>query len=393
MNHDVFGWNVRLKRVLKNIKNSKKISRKNKEAILRFYKECITAGITKGRTAKYLHDLKLISTRWTKKDYEEMTKEDIKDIIIELENYRTKEGKPYSEASKCSFKLTLRKLFQILRGFDWKSKEYPPEVDWLSIRRKNNNNKLPDDILTIQEVRKLVEASKNDKERAFVSVLYESGCRIGEMLALRIKHVQFDEYGAKLVVNGKTGARRVRIVESSHNLERWISKHPESNNPNAWLWINRVGKPMTWKSAWRLLKSLKKRAGIKKAVNPHNFRHSRATHLANKLTEAQLRMHFGWVKGSNMPEIYVHLAGRDVDDALLEYYGIAGKTRICHKCKTSNPIENQYCKNCGVALNKKAKETILRESIETEEANKVLNKLVQNEEFRELLEKWIRKVA
>lgn len=43
----------------------------------------------------------------------------------------------------------------------------------------------------------------------------ESCCRIGEILSLKIKNIQFDEYGIVLTVNGKTGMRRVRIIDSA----------------------------------------------------------------------------------------------------------------------------------------------------------------------------------
>ena len=56
-------------------------------------------------------------------------------------------------------------------------------------------------------------------------------------------------------------------------------------------------------------------AGIEKPVDPHHFRHSRATYLANYLTEAQMCEWFGWVRGSRVPGRYVHLSSRDIDRA------------------------------------------------------------------------------
>lgn len=60
-------------------------------------------------------------------------------------------------------------------------------------------------------------------------------------------------------------------------------------------------------------------------MNPHNFRHSRATYLANFLTEAQMKEYFGWQQDSKMAGVHVHLSGRDVDNALLRVYGIENK--------------------------------------------------------------------
>jgi len=47
--------------------------------------------------------------------------------------------------------------------------------------------------------------------------------------------------------------------------------------------------------------------------------------MANYLTEAQMNAYFGWVQGSDMPSIYVHLSGRDIDDAILKANGVREK--------------------------------------------------------------------
>jgi integrase/recombinase XerD len=47
--------------------------------------------------------------------------------------------------------------------------------------------------------------------------------------------------------------------------------------------------------------------------------------MANYLTEAKMNAYFGWIQGSDMPSIYVHLSGRDIDDAVLKANGIIEK--------------------------------------------------------------------
>ncbi len=155
-----------------------------------------------------------------------------------------------------------------------------------------------------------------------MACLYETGCRIGELLFLRLKHAVIDQYGAQLRVSGKTGARRLRIILSVPYLTAWLNRHPQKEEPSARLWCNSKGRVMSYGGMRSMLDRLGRRAGVKKALNPHMFRHSRATHLANHLTEAQMKEYFGWVQGSDMASIYVHLSGRDVDHAILKLYGI-----------------------------------------------------------------------
>jgi site-specific recombinase XerD len=251
--------------------------------------------------------------------------------------------------------------------FKWlrKSEEYTEEVKWIKPRLKNGK-KLPEEILTIEEVTKIAEAAENPRDRAFVLVLYESGCRIGELLPLKMKNVQFDENGAILLVNGKTGRRRVRIIVSSSALANWLEHHPFKNNPEAFVWIvmgtrNRYGM-MSYAAIAEMLRKLAQRAGINKKVNPHAFRHARATHLASYFTEAQMKEFFGWVQSSDMAAIYVHLSRRDVDKALLKLHGLANeessqenllKIKVCPKCKEKNDNLCQFCKKCGTPLEMK----------------------------------------
>ena len=100
-----------------------------------------------------------------------------------------------------------------------------------------------------------------------------------------------------LIVNDKTGSRRIRIITSVPVLASWIENHSLRDDPDAPLWINLSTRNryhiLTYEGAKAVLKRTAKRAGLKKRIYPHLFRHSRATRLANALTEAQLKKLFG----------------------------------------------------------------------------------------------------
>ncbi len=109
----------------------------------------------------------------------------------------------------------------------------------------------------------------------------------------------------------------------------------------------------------RLLNELAVKAGIKKAVNPHAFRHSRATFMAKRLKEPEMREFFGWGKDSEMPATYVHLSGRDIDDSVLAIYNIkeASKSQepvikqwTCQRCQEANEPASKFCKKCGLPI-------------------------------------------
>jgi integrase len=273
--------------------------------------------LSTARVIKFLQGLIYIG-KWLDKDFERATKKDIQNLLGEIER------KNYSEWTKHDFKVIIKKFWRWMKDKD----DYPEEVKWIKTTVKNNNHKLPEDLLSEEEVKKMVESCNNFRDRALISFLYESGCRAGELLSLQIKHIQFDGIGASAIFpKGKTGARRVRLISSAPHLKLWIENHPKKNNPNAPLWVGlgTVGrnKPLNYPSVRKLLRDVGERAGVKKRINPHNFRHSRATYLASHLTEAQMKEYLGWVQGSEMASIYVHLSGRDTDKAIEEkVYGI-----------------------------------------------------------------------
>jgi len=213
----------------------------------------------------------------------------------------------------------------------------------------------------------MAETADNLRDKALILVLYDSGCRIGEILTLQLKHVQFDKYGAVLVVDGKTGQRRVRLIMSAPKLHQWIENHPLRNDNEAPLWVtigtNSRGTPIKYPSALDHIRNIARKTGIKKRVYPHLFRHSRATHLANALTEAQMKQYFGWTQASDMASTYVHMSGRDVDGAFMKANGMDvpndGKPVLmqavcCPRCKVQNSPDAKFCSGCGMCIDAKA---------------------------------------
>lgn len=165
-----------------------------------------------------------------------------------------------------------------------------------------------------------MNAAISPRDKAYIITLYESGARIGEIGSLQIKDVIFEERYTALMLQGKTGTRRTIVVVATPRLNIWIQNHPFKNDPEALLWVsmgtvNRF-KAMSYPALVKVLKVTAKRDELGKRVTPQTLRHSRATFLATKLTEAQMNIIFGWKQGSDMPSIYVHLSGRDVDDAI-----------------------------------------------------------------------------
>jgi integrase len=269
----------------------------------------------------------------------------------------------YSESTLFLFKHHVKRFLRYCHNGNLETADKVGVLD--CIRYRPPKQDFRKEILTEQEVRRLIDACETQRDRALIHTLYESGCRAGELLGLRIKDIQFDEYGCIALVKGKTGPRRIRLIDATPDLQLWVNMCPDRENQDAPLWPGRrkEGRSIGHKRLFRLLQNLAKQAGVRKHVHPHLFRHSRATHLASVLKEAQMREFFGWTKRSEVPSIYVHLSGRDVDRTLLEHRGIRfeeqvkedGALRVaeCPRCKFTNPAGAKFCNRCSMVLDKK----------------------------------------
>ncbi len=382
MRLDAHKYKERIERFFEKLEDSP-MNEEDKKILDKYRDYLVSEGITLGRVAKYLHDLNKASGLLGKK-FGEADEGDIRTIVTIFDK-----NEKYSPWTKRDFKIALRKFYTWLRG----TKTYPPEVAWLRVHVKIRNTKTAENMLTEEEVKKLIDHAPGAQEKAFIATLYESGCRIGELIYLKTNQVKFDDFGAQLFVTGKTGFRRVRVIACVPYLIEWTNKHPLKHDSEAYLWINRKLEPFDYNGIAQTLYRIAKKAGIKKNVNPHNFRHSRATYLANFLTEAQMKEHFGWTQDSKMAAVYVHLSGRDVDKALLKVYGIESaeqkkesifKPKECARCRLSNQATNRFCSRCGLPLDEEAKAEVMRKDMEREKADQVLDKLIEDREFREM---------
>jgi len=376
------------------LKNARKrvatltIPSSNRRAILAFSDSCFSEGLSTRRVIKYLATLSNIALRFPKQ-FREATRADIEKVVNGIER------SDYSDWTKRDFRIALKKFFRWLRRTD----EYPPEVKWLRSTLRNKHRKLPDELLTQQEVKAMIATAPNVRDKALVALLYESGCRIGELLDLHLKQIRQHKHGFQITVEGTKRPRRLLVIASASHLTAWLNQHPQRNNPQTPLWVtmNHPGTQLSYATVGLLLKRIAKRAGVRKAVNPHNFRHSRATHLAQHLTEAQMKEYFGWVQGSEMASTYVHLSGRDIDNALLRLHDIAtppeeGATenfalKDCPRCSLCNPPDNKFCSRCGMVLDEQAAQEMLRRELERSRADEVMNQLIQDKEFRVMVER------
>lgn len=354
MQLDVHDTKRRIERAYESIRRNQALPDSEKQKILAFDEFLAAKQIGQQRRLVYLLILPRIRMS-LQKNFRHASKQDIVKLMANLET------QDLEEWTKHTYRVVTKKFFQWLHKMD--ETNYPTQVAWIHSRATNNRHILPEELLTLDDVKALLAAAERDpRDKAFIMALWESGCRVGEILALRIRHIAFDEYGAILRVSGKTGERRVRVVSSAPLIAAWLTHNPSRENPDAPLWLQSGATPFTYGAARMMLRRRAKDAKLKKRVNPHMFRHSQASILADDLTEAQMNEYLGWKQGSKMPAIYVHLSGRNVDQKILELKGMkkhektaeASAVRGCSRCGHINPPTSKFCMKCALPLDLKA---------------------------------------
>lgn len=387
---DVHNINRKLELAVKNIESSQ-ISKQNKETILKFQDYGFSIGLSKKRILKYLYTLHKIA-QWLEVSLENASKEDIMKLVRKIE-----QG-DYSEWTKHDYKVVIKRFYKWIDG----DEIYPDKVRWIKTSFRKNKTKLPEGLITKEEVEKMIRAAEHIRDKALVALFYESGFRTEEILTLRIKHIMIDEYGAKITGTGKTGMRRIRLISSVPYLAAWIESHPFRDRPEAPLWV-KIGSTdedeiIHYNNARRIIKTLAKKANIKKRIYPHLFRHSRATHLANKFTESQLDQYFGWVQGSIMPSTYVHLSGRDLDGKIFEINGLKEEkkkekeeptVKKCYRCEKMNPSTGKFCGRCGSPLDV---DTAMKIEDKREELDNLMNRLMKDPEVQSLIARKLEQI-
>ncbi len=271
------------------------------------------------------------------------------------------EKKPLAATTKVDVKVSVKSLYKHAFGED---EFYPAEVRWIKTTLPDQKRMLPEDVLTEDDVQAIMNAITDVRDLAIVALLYDAGLRIGELLAMRVKDVDLSGDTAHVRVDGKTGPRQVPVFFAAPYIGAYMNLC-KNRDPDSPLWLSRgnwskTGKPIDYNAVVKMIKAAAAKAQIRKPVNPHSFRKASATRYAKSLSDQQLKSFYGWKPSSSMADVYVRIAGRQLDPAVAKANGIKVaeaevttklKSRECPKCRyAGNGVAMLHCGRCGSAL-------------------------------------------
>ena len=185
------------------------------------------------------------------------------------------------------------------------------------------------DTLSVEDVERITKninlsTDLGVRNQCMVEVLYGCGLRVSELIELKISDINFKE--GFLKVEGK--GQKVRYVPlakyTSQLIKNYIENVRINNKINKKyednLFLNSRGSSMSRVIVFIIIKELADKAGIRKNISPHTFRHSFATHMLQNGADLRFIQEMLGHSSITTTEIYTHLNTEELRDTILKYH-------------------------------------------------------------------------
>ena len=186
--------------------------------------------------------------------------------------------------------------------------------------------KLPE-VLSIVEIDKIIDAidlskPEGHRNKAIIETLYGCGLRVSELVNLRLTDIHYSE--EFVVVTGKGNKQRLVPISGKALKEMDIYKIDRDRLPvirdQNVLFLNRRGSHLTRAMIFTIIKDLAAKAGIRKNISPHTFRHSFATHMIEAGADLRAVQEMLGHESILTTEIYTHMDRSFLRDTLIMFH-------------------------------------------------------------------------
>lgn len=264
----------------------------------------------------YLRDIKKLE-RFSDENPNEISKSDVEEFLYQF----AKEN--FAARSQARLISSLKSFFGYLQLEEWRT-DNPAEL----LEAPKLGMKLPD-TLAEEEIDKLITTidlslPEGERNRAIIETLYGCGLRVSELTELKLSDLFFEENFIKVTGKGN----KQRLIPISDYTIKYINIYKDHIRNHQtiqrgfedFLFLNRRGKNLTRVMIFTMTKNLAEKAGIRKTISPHTFRHSFATHLLKNGADLRsIQMMLGH-ESITTTEIYTHLDDQDMRNAILNFH-------------------------------------------------------------------------
>ncbi len=185
------------------------------------------------------------------------------------------------------------------------------------------------DVLSFEEIEMIIsqiDLSKPEggRNKAIVETMYSCGLRVSEVVNLKISHLYLDVGFIRVIGKGDkerlvpVGRSAVKYINIYKNKIR-VHVVPAPGSEDV-LFLNKRGSKLSRVMIFLIIKELVKKAGIKKNISPHTFRHSFATHLVEGGADLRAVQEMLGHESISTTEIYTHLDREFLRTTLEKYH-------------------------------------------------------------------------
>lgn len=222
---------------------------------------------------------------------EDITEDDIRTYLVKNKNYSASTRMFVINSFKSFYRLCLDK--------DFNHKILP---------RPKGEQKQPD-ILSVQEVQKIISNSKNIKHKSIIALMYSCALRVGEAVNLRIKDI--DTKNNRIVI--KNGKGKVdRIVMLDENLLKLLREYWGTYKTSEYLFEGATGGKYSEKSIQTLVKTAATKNKIDKNISSHSLRHSCITQMIKDGVDLRTVQKIAGHKNINTTAGYIRIYDVDI---------------------------------------------------------------------------------
>ncbi len=252
---------------------------------------------------------------------------DVQNLVHFIETFQIKENPIqitsetvqkfiYESAKEVSARTQARRISGLRRFFDFLIFEkYRDSNPTDLIEAPKLGRKLPD-VLTVEEIELILDQIDlgqplGHRNRAIFETLYGCGMRVSEITQLTLSNLMFKEELIRITGKGN----KQRLVPMGKYAKKYLSIYINENRVfqkkdfkyRDFVFLNQNGKAMTRQMIFTIIKSLAEKANLKKAISPHSFRHSFATHLLENGADLRTIQLLLGHESITTTEVYTHL--------------------------------------------------------------------------------------